>query len=390
MRYMNKTLSRKILPTVSSLFALALFAISANLVFGSVVKVANEFGTNPELFAMVATVQFIGFFISSIFGGILSDKYGRKIVILTALILLAGGALTWSFSKNIPTCYTGSFLLGLGGGILESLTCVILIDLFPDKKKLALNLSQVFYCLGAVGSLFALGYYMPDGISWRIFFFIMSIFAIILFAMFTVSHFPAASLSNKEKKKKLEIKQNLLKWSFIAPCIALFCYVYAEMGAATFINVFLQKHYNAPSRWAIYAIALFWLCMVIGRIICAFIPERISPGKIITILSFTGATLFIAQYFISSWQISIFMFALLGFSFAGIWPLIINLTTILNRHLAGTVVGITVAVGAVGCITAPAIMGILFSRLDMPLVWTLSAIPMIICGIVIMTLKKSE
>ena len=382
MSNMNKTILSKILPAGASLCAVALFAVSANLVFGSIVKVAKEFNIQAELFAMVASVQFAGFLVSSIIGGILSDKFGRKIIIQTACIMLSLGALIWGISNNIMTCYLGSIFLGLGGGILESISCVILMELFPGRKKMVLNISQVCYCLGAVGSLFALGWLMPNGASWRIFFFIMSILSLVLYLLFFVSRFDVPDTLAEQQSDSKRIKPLLITWSFIAPCIALFCYVFAEAGTATFINIFLQNHYHAPERWAIYALATFWSFMVFGRILCAFIPEKISPKTIISLLSFSAALLFIVQYFLSSWIASFIFFALLGFSFAGIWPLIVNLTAVLNPRSAGTVVGITVAVGAAGCIVAPAVLGYLFSKLNIPLVWALLAIPMILCGII--------
>ena len=387
---MNKTIFSKKLLAGASLCAVALFGVSANLVFGSIVRVAKEFNIQPELFAMVASVQFAGFVVSSIIGGILSDKFGRKIVIQTACILLSLGAFIWGISNNITTCYLGSIFLGLGGGILESISCVILMELFPGRKKLVLNVSQVCYCLGAVGSLFTLGWLMPNGVSWRIFFFIMSVLSLILYLLFFVSRFPVPNALAEQQSNKEKIKLPLIKWSFIAPCIAIFCYVFAEAGSATFINIFLQKHYHAPERWAIYAIAAFWFFMILGRILCALIPEKTSPKIIISLLSFSAAILFIVQFFLSSWIVSFIFFALLGFSFAGIWPLIINLTAVLNPRSAGTVVGITVAVGAAGCIVAPAVLGYLFSKLNIPLVWALLAIPMILCGIIIIAIPNNS
>lgn len=383
----DETSAWKLLPALSALCALALFAVSANLVFGSIVRVSMDFAVRPELFAKVATVQFSGFFLSSIAGGILADRYGRKRIIQSACLILAGGAWIWGGSDSVSMCYLGSFLLGIGGGILESLSCVILIDLFPNRKKLVLNISQVCYCLGAVGSLFLLGWYMPSGISWRLFFFVMSILSVGLFAMFSASRFPVFAIVPEQKERHANgtLRSLLRRWTFIAPCIGIFCYVLAETGAATFINVYLQGHYHAPPRWAILAIALFWLFMVLGRMICAFLPETVSPKAIIVVLSFVAASLFPLQVFLSSWQASIACFALLGFACAGIWPLIINVTTLLNPRSSGTVVGITVAVGSVGCILAPVVMGYLFNTLYMPLAWCFAAIPMALCGVVIGT-----
>lgn len=205
--------------------------------------------------------------------------------------------------------------------------------------------------------------------------------------MFLLSRFPCEEVpeSKQGQCEKIKLMDVLTAWRFLAPCLALFFYVFAETGAAAFINIYLQKYYGAPPRWSIFAIGLFWFFMVLGRIICAFVPERVSLKKMIAVLSFAASGLFALQFFLNTWQMSIVVFSLLGFCLSGIWPLIINLATLLNHRATAAVVGITVAAGALGCIAAPAVLAYLFSVMSMPVVWVLLGIPMLLCSIVIVT-----
>ena len=155
------------------------------------------------------------------------------------------------------------------------------------------------------------------------------------------------------------------RWSFVCPCIAIFLYVFAETAHMVFINYYLQKRFGAPELWAVYGLSLFWLGMTLGRVICAFIGESVSYRKIIALLMLASGVLMCSQAFVQQWQISVAIFAATGFVFSGIWPLIIGYTAKINPGYSGTVIGITVASGAIGTVVAAPLMGLYFHLLPL-------------------------
>ena len=52
----------------------------------------------------------------------------------------------------------------------------------------------------------------------------------------------------------------------------------------------LQESLGAPENWAIYSISVFWAAMVVGRLGCAFIPERV-PYVTSLLLLFAGLSM---------------------------------------------------------------------------------------------------
>ena len=66
---------------------------------------------------------------------------------------------------------------------------------------------------------------------------------------------------------------------------------------------------------------------------------------------------------------------------AGAWPTTVALTA--SRHTgeyANTVVGATVAVGALGCILAPPVMGGLFQVVNPAIAMAMTSIPLLVGG----------
>jgi FHS family glucose/mannose:H+ symporter-like MFS transporter len=178
---------------------------------------------------------------------------------------------------------------------------------------------------------------------------------------------------------KINISAVIFRRQFILPCIALFCYVFAEMSVASYMNIFLQNYYYAPVRWAIFSTGIFWGCMILGRAGCAFIPDSVFPKKIIVILMLLSSLVLFVQLLVESWVASVICFAVAGLLFSGTWPLIIVLTTRVNKDYVATVVGITVAVGALGCIAAPLVIRNLFIDGMLPSVWILPGIMLAVC-----------
>ena len=345
---------RKTLPAASALVSLVLFAISANIVVAALVRVSRDFQSTPAVLANAVAFQFTGFFVASIIGGFAADRIGKKPVLQTACVFLGIGALVWSFADSPATAFSGSFIMGLGGGILESMSSALLADLFPDKRKFYLNMSQVAYCVGAVGGPALMGKLMPAGVSWRVFFLGTTGMAVILFVLYAVSSIPrpqSAQIPSHQAGGERGVVRNL---TVILPALLIFLYVTAETGTLTFMIPFLQEKLGAPENLAIYSLSLFWLGMVFGRLACAFLPEHHGYEPVIGGLLLASSGVALALVVVQQWQMSIALFALIGLFYAGTWPLIVGLAVhMAPTGQAGRVVGITVACGSLGCVVAP-------------------------------------
>jgi len=374
----------QVLPAIAALLSLVLFAVSANIVFASLVRVSGTFGIAPEYLATVSAVQFAGFFASSLAGGFAADLVGKRRVLQCGCGLVTTGGMIWAFAPAAWVVFVGGWVMGMGGGILEAISSALLTDLYPRRRKLVMNLSQVAYCGGAVSGPALMGWLLPLGISWRWFFGATAFGAAILFVLYEASSVSRCEANGPPSRDSGWGGVWGLTVALAAPCIVIFLYVFAEMGTATFMTLYLQDILQAPERWAIGSLSIFWAMMIIGRLVCAFLPEHHAYEWVIAFLMVLAGCAALCQVWVVAWPLSVVLFATSGLAFAGTWPLIISMVAMRHSTRSGAAVGVTVAAGSVGCIAAPAVISPLFASGHASLMFAVAAGALFVGGALVL------
>ena len=66
---------------------------------------------------MIVSIAMIGAAIGALFSGSISDKLGRKPVIIVADILFTVGSVIMAFAPSIPVLMIGRLTIGFGVGV---------------------------------------------------------------------------------------------------------------------------------------------------------------------------------------------------------------------------------------------------------------------------------
>ena len=362
------------------LLSMVLFATTSNVVFGSLGRVSESFGVPSELFSVTVSVQFLGFFVTCLFLGILSDRFGKKRMLIGACISACLGAFGWVLAPGfveplgnlIARCgfecsrealsvfsvTIGALLLGAGGGVMESMGAAILTDLHPDRSKYYMNVSQVAYCVGAILPTVAIGKLYPMGVSWKWAFGVTSAGSLLMALLCLPLCLPKMS---QGREGHGDFKSTLRVIPSVAvPSICCFCYVFPEMATATFLGIYLKNHLHAPEAMSIYCLPMFWTAVIIGRMACAYLPQKQRYEYVISAFMLLASFIAAAQLWVTTWQVSMVLFVLIGFAFSGTWPMIVSLASTRNLEDSGTAAGITISTGSLGCILHPIVLGPLF------------------------------
>ena len=373
--------------TLAAFLSLISFAASINLFFAAIVRIGNEMNVRPELLASVSSAYFAAFFCVSILAGYLADRYDTRTVLMAGCVALLAGALLIGFSSRPAALIPAVVAMGLGGGILEGMSSALLVQLYPDQERHAVNLSQAAYCLGAIVGPLLMGFLLPRGVDWRVFFLGVVVLAAANLALYAISRFEA--MGQDQGFSPREAATALRQWSVAQLCLVLFLYVLAESALVGFLNIYLFQFSSAPEPIAIQSIAFFWAAMLVGRLLCGLLPGRWSDRGLIFLTMALGAAAVALSLLAGDWRYALLCFVAAAFLMGGAWPTTVALTGARHRRRASTVVGVTVAIGALGCVVAPPVMGALFQFADPGLVMALPAIPLLLGGLLALPVPRA-
>ena len=122
-------------------------------------SIAKDLNIPPEHIGWVISAFFIPITIGTPISGILADRYGRKQILIPALILFAIAGSLCSLAPNFRTLIEFRFIQGIGATPIESLTLTLISDLYRGKllttamafKTMSIGLSLVIYPLVSGG-----------------------------------------------------------------------------------------------------------------------------------------------------------------------------------------------------------------------------------------------
>ncbi|MDQ4501596.1 sugar porter family MFS transporter [Sinomonas sp. ASV322] len=163
-----------------------LFGYDTGVINGALSPMSAELGLTPITEGVVTASLVFAAAIGAIFGGRLSDAWGRRKTIILLAVLFFAGTLAVVFTPNFEILVVGRILLGLAVGGASTVVPVFLAELAPfeirgslaGRNELAIVIGQLtaFVVNAIIGSVFG-----NVGGVWRIMFAICALPAIALF-----------------------------------------------------------------------------------------------------------------------------------------------------------------------------------------------------------------
>ena len=143
----------------------------------SLPAMTKDLNTSPGMIQLSVLGYSLVLALSTLFGGYLSDRYGRRPVTIIGLLFFVGGGFGCSFTPNIILLNGSRFIQGFGGGISCIVTSAVARDVFLADERMKI--------LGILGTLrpFAIamapmfGGWIAELSDWRMVFFVTSCIA---------------------------------------------------------------------------------------------------------------------------------------------------------------------------------------------------------------------
>ncbi len=155
--------------------------ITSDLYLPSLVAIANNFQADYQGAKLTITLYMIGFAISPLIYGPISDGIGRRKPLMFGLLLCLLGSLLCISARSIYVLFIGRLLQGLGTGAGSSLIRPMLRDLFSKEQLAVYGSYAAILSVGALAFSPLLGGYIQHYFGWRTNFSFIFFMTLILF-----------------------------------------------------------------------------------------------------------------------------------------------------------------------------------------------------------------
>src|SRR6201991_3188722 len=162
--------------------------ISLYMLVPALPVLAATFGSDIQIAQMTVSLYMVGIACSQLIMGPLSDKFGRRPVLLAGLALMVAASVGCSLAQTLPQLIAARFLQALGGASGMVISRAIIRDLY-GRDRVGAMISLVIAVMMVAQMLSALvGGLLEIGFGWRaIFYFItassLSVTVLIAFAL---------------------------------------------------------------------------------------------------------------------------------------------------------------------------------------------------------------
>lgn len=169
---------RKLLFFVLQLATIAF--VATDIYTPSLPAMQAYFKTTPELTQFTISFYLLTLSISQIFYGIFSDRFGRRPIILTGLLISCIGSALCVFAPSIHFLLFARLIQGIGLGFSVSVGRSIVPDVYSDKElvKMASYVAMAIPLVLMVAPV--LGGYIQEYFDWRANFIFLLVYLLIL------------------------------------------------------------------------------------------------------------------------------------------------------------------------------------------------------------------
>ena len=188
----------------SNLFILVLALANASVVVGmglitpSITIIKADFNLTSDMVQLTLTVFIIAAGIGQLVFGFLSDRYGRRPILLTGSLLFVASSITSVFSPNILFLLIMRVVQGLGAAACMSMARVIINDSFnkteaAEKLSLITAIMVIFPLISLI-----LGGFIAQTIGWVGTMYVFFIFGLIILtgSVYNISETKITKINN--------------------------------------------------------------------------------------------------------------------------------------------------------------------------------------------------
>lgn len=359
------------------------FVISflTNILGPLIPDIIKDFEVSLTLAALLPFAFFIAYGVFSIPSGVAVERYGEKMVIISAFLIAFFGAFLFSLFPSFPVALLSLFLIGSGMAMLQ-VAINPLLRTAGGEEHFAFNsvMAQLAFGLASFASPFLFSYLVlnlegydgsgnsnfiidifhnlvPENLPWVSLYWIFALISLLMILLIYPIKLPKVALKESEKAGTDATYRGLLKNKMVLLYfLALFAYVGTEQGIANWMSQFLTVYHGFDPRIeGTASISLFWGLLTVGCIL-GLILLKIMDSKLVLKIFSGAAIVCLTAALFGPAQMALYAFPMVGFFASVMWSVIFSLALNSVKDNHGALSGILCS-GIIGGAIVPLIVG---------------------------------
>ena len=316
---------------VTYLFAfMAAFAISSTMFSTVLARIIGDYQLSMVQAGLFPVCTSVGNLLAMLLTGLVGDRLKKSRFTGALFVLMGVFLLGISFAPAFAALLGLMVLLGVSTSALNLMITAYVSDLYGEQRSRYINLLHV--CFG-VGSLLGPLYPMllsKMGLLWNHAYLGLAVGVLVAGGCYFLSlsrrgePAPAVAPIVDNTTQVLGYRALLSRRGMLALCAMSFLYMGGHQGAfSTWFQTYLQRTDPLlyPETFTSVCMTIYWIGMVISRLVGAVLPKRIAPRSMMLVGSVLGTLALTAGLMVGQrafWPVAA---ALMGLATGVIYPL---------------------------------------------------------------------
>ena len=291
--------------------------LSTDLYLASLPSLVSGFGVPVATVQLTLSLFVIGFGSAQLVIGPLSDRFGRRPVLLAGLALYVAASALCGLAQSIELLIAARFLQALGCCAAVMIGRAVVRDAYApqDSAKFLARASTWISLAPIFGPI--LGAYLQVAFGWRAAFIALGVFSACVMAA-CLYHLPE---TNRHKNPNATQIKGILDnyrlilgsrefWLNVTPGALSYCGIFVFISGSSFVLIDVL---GVPTQWFGYCFAMGVAGYMSGTLVCRRLLKTISGEQALrigTACSFSAGIYFLAAALLGWWHWTVVVIAM--------------------------------------------------------------------------------
>ena len=274
---------------------LGLQPVASDLYLPALPVITQGFGASMGQAQLTLTALLLAFGLSQLFWGPMSDRFGRRPILLWGMAAFTLASVACAFAPNMAWLIAGRTLQGIAMGAGVMAARAVVRDLFEPTQGTHV-MSQALTGLGIIACACApLGGLLTDWLGWRVALIAAAVFGAGTLALLawrfeeTLTQTDAHALRvGPLIRANLDILRHPVFLTWCALSSASYLGLFTFLASSSFVFIELMGYSKTAYGFLMLSVSLFY---IVGTFLCRWMLRRTSAHRTVgmaAVLTFTG------------------------------------------------------------------------------------------------------